>query len=196
MKEDHILLNGSRTVKGSLETTIQWNTQGISTSKLDLLKIIDNTKPIETAVQETFLANDVMIKLSNYNVITKLGHFNRRYQGGVALFIYSVCPFNQVNINSDLQIIAARLHVNSKLLTIACIYIPGSKVISPDSLTSIIDQLPRPFILLGDQNGHNPLLGGSSKYYRGRLIESMITSLSVTLISLTTDHQPTCLILV
>ena len=96
---------------GSLEMLIQWNTQGILTSKPNLLEI-DN-KPIVIAVQKTFLANDVMIKLSNYNVITKQGHFNRRYHGGVALFIHSVCPFNQVNINSDLQIIAARIHVNS-----------------------------------------------------------------------------------
>ena len=124
---------------GSLETIIQWNTQGISISKLDLQEIIDNTKPIVIAVQETFLANDVMIKLSNYKVITKQGHFNRRYHGGVALFMHSVCPFNQVNINSDLQIIAARILVNSQLLTIASIYIPGSKVINPDSLTIIIN---------------------------------------------------------
>ena len=95
MKEDLILLHRSRTVMGSLETIIQWNTQGILTSKPNLLEIIDN-KPIVIAVQETFLANDVMIKLSNYNVITKQSHFNRRYHGGVALFIHSVCPFNQV----------------------------------------------------------------------------------------------------
>ena len=139
-KENHILLNGSWTVMGPLEMTIQWNTQGILTSKLDLLEIIDNNKQIVIVMQEIFLANDVMIKLSNNNVITKQGHFNRRYHGGVALFIHSVCPFNQVNINSDLQIIPARIHITSRLLTIACIYISGSKVgYNPDSLTSIIN---------------------------------------------------------
>ena len=48
MKEDHILLNESRTVIGSLETIIHLKQE-----------INDNTKPIVIAVQETFLANDV-----------------------------------------------------------------------------------------------------------------------------------------
>ena len=45
---------------------LQWNAQGISTSKEDLLKIISEQQP-NVAIQETFLGGDVAVKISGYN---------------------------------------------------------------------------------------------------------------------------------
>ena len=44
---------------------LQWNAQGISTSKEDLLKPISEYEPRVIAIQETFLAGDVKVKLGD-----------------------------------------------------------------------------------------------------------------------------------
>ena len=44
---------------------LQWNAQGISIWKEDLLKQISQHKPGIIAVQETFLAGDVEVKLED-----------------------------------------------------------------------------------------------------------------------------------
>ena len=74
---------------------LHWNTQGISTAKQD--------EPTMLAFQETFLANDCQIKLKGYHGVTKQGTFNRRYHGGVVIYIHESCPF-QENYDTELQL--------------------------------------------------------------------------------------------
>ena len=58
--------------------SLQWNAQGISTSKEDLLILISEYEPHAIAIQETFLAGDVKVKLGGFNCYSKQGSFNRR----------------------------------------------------------------------------------------------------------------------
>ena len=53
---------------------LQWNAQGISTSKEDLLKIISEQQPNVVAIKETFLGDDVAVKISGYNNFSKQGN--------------------------------------------------------------------------------------------------------------------------
>ena len=57
---------------------IQWNDEGILTSKQDIIKLIELYYPLVLCFQETYLANDCHIKLNSYNAISKQGTFNRR----------------------------------------------------------------------------------------------------------------------
>jgi len=54
------------------------------------------------------------------------------------------------------------VHEAAHTLTICNIYVPPSSVLDEQSLTSLLQQLPPPFILMGDFNAHH-LLWGSSK---------------------------------
>ena len=47
---------------GEMVKILQWDAQGISTSKEDLLKKIEKNEPGIIAIQETFLANDFTVK--------------------------------------------------------------------------------------------------------------------------------------
>ena len=58
---------------------LQWNTQGVSTAKQDIQKLIKIFELTILAFQETFLANDCQIELKGYNGVAKQGTFNRRY---------------------------------------------------------------------------------------------------------------------
>ena len=58
------------------------------------------------------------------------------------------------------------------------------------ALNDLVEQLPAPFLLLGDLNGHNPLWGCASINNRGKLIEDFIGSNDLCLLN---DKSPTYL---
>ena len=51
---------------GETVKILQWTAQGISTSKEDLLRMIEKHEPGIIAIQETFLANDFTVKIKWY----------------------------------------------------------------------------------------------------------------------------------
>ena len=79
---------------------LQWNAQGISTSKDYLLKLISEYEPCVIANQEMFLAGDVTVKLRGYNCYSKQASFNHRYHGGIATYLHNSIPAQEMNIVS------------------------------------------------------------------------------------------------
>ena len=178
-----------------MDSIIQWNTRGINSAKQDLLKLIEDNKPSAIAIQETFLGNDFIIKIPGYIGICKQGHYNQRFHGGVAIYIHASCPYETINIISDHQIIAAKITIRQNLtLTIASVYLPSREKATVQSLNNIIDQIPTPFILLGDFNGHNESWGIHPSDQRGRMMMQSINNKQLNLLNdkdqlMTQDHQ-------
>ena len=81
-----------------------------------------------------------------------------------------------------------------KKITICSIYLPPSDVLSKNSLVNLIDQLPQPFILVGDFNGHSKVWGCSDTNDRGEIIEDVIAENDLCLLNekqATYLHHPT-----
>ena len=166
------------------ESIIQWNTQGISTSKQDILKLIEQHKPAVLAIQETQLGNDFMIRLPAYNGLCKQGNYNRRFHGGVAMYIHSNIPFMEVKIDTNYQILAVTLSLGPlRNLTVLNAYVPGSVELDKNEFNRILRALPKPYLLMGDLNGHNPLWGPDERDARGRIIEEIIQEESLTVMN-------------
>ena len=55
------------------------------------------------------------------------------------------------------------------------IYIPPNKSISQNDLENLLLQLPQPYIICGDFNGHSELWGCSDTNDRGKILEDFIT---------------------
>ena len=55
------------------------------------------------------------------------------------------------------------------------LYILQSNNIQQRELSSLVNQLPAPFIIMGDLNGHNPLLGSNDTNNKGKHIEDMLS---------------------
>lgn len=155
---------------------IQWNARGISSAKQELIKLIDSYQPLVITIQETFLGNDFSIKLPGYSNFCRQGHYNQRFHGGVAIYIHNSCPHDKLEINSEHQIIAATVQFNHhKPITIASIYIPGRERATYQSISEIVRQLPKPFLLLGDMNGHHATWGSLTNNHRGNLINNILS---------------------
>ena len=97
-------------------------------------------------LQETFLTNSKTFY--GFNILTK-NSLNDRATGGVALLINKSYLFNEVHLNTPLQAVAARVTLN-KVVTFCSIYLPPSDHIAKTDLINLIEQLPSPFVLLGD----------------------------------------------
>ena len=77
-----------------------------------------------------------------------------------------------------------------KKITICSIYLPPSDVLSKNSLVNLIDQLPQPFMLVGDFNGHSKVWGCLDTNNRGEIIEDVIAENDLCLLN---EKQPTYL---
>ncbi|GBN47768.1 hypothetical protein AVEN_181784-1 [Araneus ventricosus] len=95
-----------------------------------------------------------------------------------------------VNLNTNLQAVAIRIQMQS-LVIVCSLYLPPSERISQTDLNNLISQLPSPFIILGDLNGHSPFWGSTDSNSRGLQIEQPLrgtSSLDVT--GFTTPRYP------
>ncbi|GBN39929.1 hypothetical protein AVEN_21764-1 [Araneus ventricosus] len=109
------------------------------------------------------------ITLSNYVAITVLGRM------------------------LPLEAVAVQVHTRS-LVTVCCVYLPPHDVVSQQDLDTLVDQLPTPFILLGDFNGHSTLCCSDVTNSRGRQIEQLISNNCLCLLNndeKTYFHEPT-----
>ncbi|GFX39904.1 putative RNA-directed DNA polymerase from transposon X-element [Trichonephila clavipes] len=77
---------------------------------------------------------------------------------------------NALPLHTSLQAVAVRIHSTS-LITVCCLYLSPNVVIHQQDLNNLVDQLPAPFVILGDFNGHITLWGSVKTNPRGRQIE-------------------------
>ncbi|GFV21110.1 RNA-directed DNA polymerase from mobile element jockey [Trichonephila clavipes] len=113
--------------------------------------------------------------------------------GGVCLFTSHLYPSHIVTLHTSLQAVAVRIHIHS-LVTVSCVYLPPNDVVPQVDLNQLVSQLPAPFILLGDFNGHSPLWGHDDTNSRGPQIVQLISDHCLCLLNndeKTYFHAPT-----
>ena len=148
--------------------TIQWNWRGLKTNINDLLLLITQECPSIICLQETFLIHCDNINIRNYEMFNYTRDSGGRASGGVLVLIRKDIPHSKINITTNIQAVAIKATLHK------AIYIPPSDDIDKNELKKLIDQLPRPFILLGDFNSHNTLWGCKDTNKKGRMLEKVI----------------------
>ncbi|GFW97573.1 putative RNA-directed DNA polymerase from transposon X-element [Trichonephila clavipes] len=98
------------------------------------------------------------MQVRGYNCVRRDVDGDTSPTGGVCLFTSNLFPSNVATLHTSLQAVAVRIHVHS-LVTVCCVYLPPNDVVPQVDLNHLVSQLPAPFILLGDFNGHSPLWG-------------------------------------
>ena len=77
-----------------------------------------------------------------------------------------------------------------RTISVCSIYIPPRAKIEQKDLDETINQLPTPYLLLGDFNGHNVIWGSDDVNERGRIIENFISKNNLCLFN---NNKPTYL---
>ena len=110
--------------------------------------------------------------------------------GGVSVMVRDGIPSSECTLNTSLQEKAVTKST-SKTITICSLYLPPSENLNIVLLTRLIAQLPTPFVMCGDFNGHSVTWGCDKNNSR---IDDFITDNNVCLLndgSYTYLHPPT-----
>ena len=166
----------------SKQRIIQWNCRGIRPRYEELLLLLTLLRPSVFCLQETYLKPEDTFTFKSFNTYNHIHSDCLRASGGSSILVHSSCPQREINLKTDLQAVAVSVTLE-KEITLCSIYIPPSFALRPNHLNSLLQQLPSPFMLLGDFNGHNVLWGSKDNDPRGDLIEDVITQNDICLMN-------------
>ena len=129
--------------------------------------------PAALCLQETHLKDTDNISIRNNTAFHTFSANNERAAGGVSIFINNNAPHSHIPLKTNLQAVAVSITLH-RVITLCSIYVPPSSRLSAKDLDDLVPQLPSPFILLGDVNGHTILWGSKDINDKGRIIENFI----------------------
>ena len=170
---------------------LQWNIRGLNQNYTSGLQpLINELNPKTICLQETKLATE-NFKINKYHPYHHINKNSAIAAGGTSLYVRHGTPHNQITINTELQAIAVRI-TSFKPITICTIYLPPGDNITLNQLTNLQNQLPIPYIIVGDFNAHSPMWGiTDSTDLKGKIIEDLLTKTNTFLLN---DTSPTYLI--
>ena len=149
--------------------------------------LISENNPSVFCFQETFLKPDDNISLKGLNVYNYVHTDCLRPSGCASIFVKSSFPQRKIDLQTELQATAVSITLEREI-TKSSVYIPPSFSLNSQHLDNLLQQLPSPYILLGDFNGHNILWGGQNNDSRGELIENFITKNDICIMSYKVLH--------
>ncbi|GFT78955.1 putative RNA-directed DNA polymerase from transposon X-element [Trichonephila clavipes] len=158
----------------------------------DVKNIIRQYHPVCVALQETFLESCHKTKIGGYGCQRKDTE-GPSVSRGVCIFTSLDVPSSALSLHTSLPAVAVRIHSTS-LIIVCCLYLPPNAVIHQQDLNNLVDQLPAPFVILGDFNGHRTLRGRAKTNPRGRQIEQVLSDHCLCLLNHkepTYFHEPT-----
>ena len=156
-----------------MATIVQWNIRGFRANFEELSLLCNKHQPSVVALQETLLKKESNVSFKSYHVFNKFSDSGNAV-GGAALLVKNGLLFSEVTLNTPLQAVAVRVSLD-KTITFCSIYLPPSDNILFNDLDNLLDQLPTPYVLIGDFNGHCPLWGSDHYNNRGHTLEKLFS---------------------
>ncbi|MEL7079607.1 MAG: endonuclease/exonuclease/phosphatase family protein, partial [Cyanobacteria bacterium J06582_2] len=166
---------------------VQWNIRGVQANHEQLKILFKDTNAAVLCLQETKLGHRSHNVGRNFKFY-KSPPLNFNYaQGGTGLIVRS-------SLNSDLQACAIRIFTH-RWITLCSVYLEPHlenrlrdisgrpRQLCLDDLQALINQLPPPFVLMGDFNSRHTLWGESSCDRWGGLIEQLLDTNNLILLN-------------
>ena len=133
---------------------LQWNCRSIKATFEELNLLINEKKPVAVCLQETFLKDTDNFNLKYHSCYFKHFTGNEQASAGVAVIVNNSVPHHSVKLDSTLQAVAVSISLN-KTVTLCSVHLPPSSPIHARKLDNLLNQLPKPFISMGDFNSHH-----------------------------------------
>lgn len=144
--------------------------------------ILSEHTPSILCLQETHFHNRNTHELRNFNCFHKNRVEQERASGGVAIYVKNNIDAQSITLTTDLEAVAVSVSLQRKV-NICNIYIPPNKIIYSQDIKQILEQIPKPRIIIGDFNGHNTIWGSNTINTKGRIIATVMEELSLNLLN-------------
>ncbi|GFN83076.1 RNA-directed DNA polymerase from mobile element jockey [Plakobranchus ocellatus] len=152
-----------------MDTVVQWNIRGFRSNFEELKLLLNRSQSAVVALQERRLGEG-QVPARGYTLLLPQGGSPG---GEAALLIRNGTRFSKIDLKTGQHVAAATISLE-KTLTVCSIYLPPNSPVSKLSLAELFEQLPKPFLVLGDFNAHSPAWGDSRRDGRGRMLEEFI----------------------
>ncbi|GFN87445.1 RNA-directed DNA polymerase from mobile element jockey [Plakobranchus ocellatus] len=149
-----------------MDTVVQWNIRGLRSNFKELKLLLNRSQSAVVALQECRLGEG-QVPPRGYTLLLPQGGSPR---GEAALLIRNGTRFSEIDLKTGLHAAAATISLE-KTLTVCSLYLPPNSPVSKLSLAGLLEQIPKPFLVLGDFNAHSPAWGDSRRDGRGKMLE-------------------------
>jgi endonuclease/exonuclease/phosphatase family metal-dependent hydrolase len=113
------------------------------------------------------------INLKKYSLYITYVEEDKRAAGGSTILVRDNILHSYANLNTHQQAVAVRITLD-KTITLCSVYIPPISALRLAQLKHLSDQLPTPFIIMGDFNGHDPLWGSTTTTDKGKKLKDSL----------------------
>ena len=83
-----------------------------------------------------------------------------RATGDCSIFVKKGIPHEVLELDTELQAVAVKVSLH-KTITVCNVYIPPCFNVAQSDIDNLVNQLPAPFLFIGDFNAHSDLWGCS-----------------------------------
>lgn len=161
---------------------IHWNCRGLLHNLNDIKDLLATHSPVALCLQETNLGPKHENILKNYKVFRRDREQASRLSGGVAIIVKNGVAAREHQLKTRLEAVAAILHT-FKTITVCCVYLEPHLGITMHELEDLLEQLPKPYLIVGDFNAHSSFWGSDKTDTRGQVIEDLILSNNLCLLN-------------
>ncbi|GFN82578.1 RNA-directed DNA polymerase from mobile element jockey [Plakobranchus ocellatus] len=149
-----------------MDTVVQWNIRGFRSNFEELKLLLNRSQSAVVALQECRLGEGQVPPRGYTLLLPQSGS----PWGEAALLIRNGTRFSEIDLKTGLHAAAATISLE-KALSVCSLYLPPNSQVSKLSLAGLFEQLPKPFLVLGDFNAHSPAWKESRRDGRGRMLE-------------------------
>lgn len=161
---------------------LQWNCRGLFHNLDDIHSLLQEYEPSAFCLQETYLKPSKYNFLRSFQIFRKDRMSQTGSSGGVAIVVDAQMPSIEVPLDTSLEAVAVRLMLD-RLVTVCSLYVSPTSTLTLLELEHLADQLPEPFVILGDLNAHNPLWGSQRLDSRGSVIERFLSRRAASILN-------------
>ena len=129
---------------------LQWNCRGLRARSEQLRVLKRDYNPGIICLQETKLGYETYNPGLNYSMYCSPPPISDRAKGGAAIIVKKSLQHSQISLQTSLQAVAINV-ISHKRITICSLYLPPDLIFTFEDIKDLIDQLPTPYMILGDQ---------------------------------------------
>ena len=178
---------------------VQWNIRGLKANREQIRVLLRDAGASIMCLQETKIGEESVNLGVNYSFYRSPPYIGARAQGGTGFVVHKSVNHKSVPLNTILQACAIQIFTN-KWITLCSLYLEPSledhlvdacgrpRRLQLGDLQDLIDQLPQPYILMGDFNAKHTLWGSAICDRWGDIIDELVSDNDVILMN---DGSPT-----
>lgn len=165
-------------------TVLLWNSNGVQTHRNELMRLLHDRNIDIALIAETRLTQRKNLTVTGYRTY-RTDHPDGRAHGGTAILIRNSLSHHALPYEATdyLQATTISLSTSSFPLTLAAVYCPPNKSISPTQFSQFFDSLGPHFLAGGDYNSKHLQWGSRTTNSRGRSLYTSLTTRQLTTIS-------------